>query len=95
MIDFFITMTENYYWFGVFVAFICIYGSIWIYKSIITNPYVYKNNPLILLFLLLSFLSWYAIGLLIIIYVVSFAIWVIVYGAKSIHHDFFDNSDSL
>jgi len=91
-------MTElmaNYYWLGVFVALIIIYSGIWIYKTILTNPYEYKNNPFILLFLILVFLSWYALIIVGIICAVVLVVGLIVWFFQSIFHDFFDNSGNM
>lgn len=91
-------MTElmaNYYWLGVGIALIVIYCAIWIYKTILTNPYEYKNNPLVLLFLVFGFLSWYAIMIIGLTLIVGAIIGLIVWVFKSVFHDFFDNDGNM
>ncbi len=89
------TLFQNFYWLGVFVAAISIYSAIWIYKTILTNPYEYKNNPYILLFLILSFLSWYALAILFGGLIIAAAVGLVIWIIQSIHHDFFDNSQNM
>lgn len=89
------TLFQNFYWLGVFVAAISIYSAIWIYKTILTNPYKYKNNPYILLFLILSFLSWYALAILLGGLIIAAAVGLVIWIIQSIHHDFFDNSQNM
>lgn len=86
---------QNYYWFGVLLAAVCIYCAIWIYKTILTNPYEYKNNPYILLLLILSFLSWYALAILLGGLIIAAAVGLVIWIIQSIHHDFFDNSQNM
>ena len=84
----------NYYWLGVLFAFVCILMSIRIH-FIVKDSYNMETKegfkdagPASLLFLLFSFLSWYAIAILLAIVVIRIAVELIVWIIKSIFWDF-------
>ena len=88
-------MMQNNYWFGVIIAAICIYCAIWIYKTQLTSPFENKTSPIMLACMLLSFFSWYAAAIVVLIMGVMLVMLFVKLFFKSIYTDFFDKHDNF
>ena len=84
------------YWTGVLVGFVVILLTIFIYKSVIVSPYgEQKSSPFVLLLLIFSFLSWYVVVIITLIFVIVGLVWLIKWIIWSFFHDFFPNNDDM
>lgn len=85
------TLFSEYYWFGVLIALLSIYTTIWVWKICFQEVYTFKRNrPYILFLYVFVFLSWYVPVILLIIVAIMFAVWIIKWAIESFFNNFFN-----